>query len=338
MRLLVTGGLGFIGSHFIRHTLANYPDDSVLNLDKMTYAGNPANLADVQKKFGSRYSHVRSDIADRPAVKAHVASYRPDAVVNFAAESHVDRSILDPETFVRTNVAGVHALLEAVRELSVPRFLQVSTDEVYGEAHEGAFTESTPLSPRSPYAATKAGGDVLALSYFTTFKTPVIVTRSANAYGTHQYPEKLIPLFVANLIEGKKVPLYGDGLHIRHWTHVVDHCTGINAALRKGEPGHVYNLGSSEEREYTNADVARMILSLFGKDRTHIEPAKDRLGHDRRYRVDSSKLRSLGWESEHNFENALEDIVKWYKENELWWKPIKSGEYKAYYEKQYVTS
>ncbi|KKR46309.1 MAG: putative dTDP-glucose 4,6-dehydratase [Parcubacteria group bacterium GW2011_GWA2_40_8] len=338
MKLFITGGCGFIGSHFIRYILENHLEDSVLNFDKLTYAGNLKNLEDVEKNFSSRYSFVKDDIADNSKVMAQVAAYKPDAVINFAAESHVDRSILDPEAFVRTNIVGVHSLLEAVRKLSIPRFLQVSTDEVYGEAHEGSFTENTPLAPRSPYAASKASGDILALSYFTTFGTPVVITRSANAYGTHQYPEKLIPLLITNLIEGKKIPVYGDGLHTRHWTHVLDHCSGINTALRKGEPGHVYNLASGEDKEYTNLDIARIILSEFGKDDSWIEWGRDRLGHDRRYRVNASKLASLGWKSRHELQNNIAHLVKWHRENESWWKPLKSGEHKAYYEKQYQTA
>lgn len=323
MKLFITGGSGFIGSHFIRYILENYPEDSILNFDKLTYAGNLKNLEDIESRFASRYIFKKGDIADKSLVESVISEYKPDAIINFAAETHVDRSINDAEPFLLTNVLGVHNLLEISRKNNINRFIQVSTDEVYGQVQEGAFTEDSPLEPRSPYAASKAAGDLLALSYFTTYSLPVMVTRSANAYGTHQYPEKLIPLMVTNIIEDKKVPVYGDGLYVRHWTHVLDHCSGIDTVLRKGIPGNVYNLGSNNEPEYTNLDVVKLVLDFFGKDASFIAYVKDRPGHDRRYRVDASKLRALGWNNKYNFKDSIGDIINWYRDNKEWWKPLK---------------
>ncbi len=345
MRLFITGGCGFIGSHFVRYILENHPEDSVFNFDKLTYAGNPKNLEDVENKFalrpseaflsaivlteeeregGSRYIFKKGDIADKSLVETVISEYKPDAIINFAAETHVDRSINDAEPFLLTNVLGVHNLLEIARKNNIGRFIQVSTDEVYGEIQEGAFTENSPLEPRSPYAASKAAGDLLALSYFTTHGLPVMVTRSANAYGTHQYPEKLIPLMVTNLLEDKKVPVYGDGLQMRHWTHVLDHCSGIDMVLRKGIPGNVYNLGAANEPEYTNLDVVKLVLDFFAKDVSFISYVKDRPGHDRRYRVDASKLNALGWNNKYNFKDSIGEVIEWYKSNKDWWQPLKS--------------
>ncbi|MBV8583324.1 MAG: dTDP-glucose 4,6-dehydratase, partial [Candidatus Eremiobacteraeota bacterium] len=291
MRWLVTGGLGFIGSNFVRLVLRERPGVEVVNLDAMTYAGNPANLAGVEED--GRYRFVKGDICDPAAVKEAIGN-GVDAIVNFAAETHVDRSILDPEAFLRTDILGTHVLLEAVRERGIARFLQVSTDEVYGHVAEGDSSETDALHPRSPYSASKAGGDLQALAYHTTFATPVLVTRGSNTYGPYQYPEKLIPLFVTNLIDDREVPVYGDGLQIRDWIYVDDHARGILHTLERGEPGNVYNVGGGNPR--TNMEITRLLVEDCGRSmETHVKHVADRPGHDRRYSVNCAKLRGLGW-------------------------------------------
>jgi dTDP-glucose 4,6-dehydratase len=330
VKLLVTGGAGFIGSNFIRHVLATHPDDSVVNLDKLTYAGNPANLADLAGN--ARYTFVKGDIGDAELVRDLARGV--DAVVNLAAESHVDRSILDPEAFLRTGVHGVYTLLEAVRELRIPRLLHISTDEVYGSIAQGAAPESAPLAPTSPYSAAKAAGDLLALAYVHTHKTPVVITRSSNNFGPYQYPEKVVPLFVTNALDDEPLPLYGDGRNVRDWLYVLDNCEAIDLVLRRGGDGEVYNIGGGHEVE--NVALTRDILRLTGKPQTLIRPVKDRPGHDRRYAVDCAKIRALGWSPRHGFADALGATVEWYRRNEAWWRPLKSGAFKAYYEQQYA--
>ncbi len=329
MKLLITGGAGFIGSNFIRYILNKYPDYRVVNLDKLTYCGNLDNLKDIEEN--PRYQFVKGDICDKGVVEK--ASQGVDAIINFAAETHVDRSILDPDAFIRTDVLGTHVLLEAARKFSIKKYVQISTDEVYGSIKEGSSREDDKVEPRSPYSASKTAGDLLVLSYFTTYGLPVLITRGSNNYGPYQYPEKLIPLFVTNLIEGKKVPLYGDGLNIRDWIYVLDHCSGIDAVLDKGKVGEIYNVGGGNEK--TNLEITKIVLSQLGKDESSVEHVKDRPGHDRRYSLDTSKIRELGWQPKYSFEEAIKETIDWYKENEWWWKKIKSGQYLEYYKKQY---
>lgn len=329
MKLLVTGGAGFIGSNFIRLYLSRHPDCHIINLDKLTYAGNLENLRDVE--HDARYRFVRGDICDRAAVDRATAGV--DAVVNFAAETHVDRSIGDPEGFLKTDVFGVHVLLESAMAHGVRRFIQISTDEVYGPTTGAAFREDAPLSPRNPYSASKAGGELLARSYFSTYGFPVIVTRGANTIGPNQYPEKVLPLFATNAIEDTPLPLYGSGEQERDYTHVSDHCAGIELLLEKGEPGCVYNIGAGNHMR--NIDLATLILKELGKPASLIVHVRDREGHDVRYAIDSSGLRSLGWTPRYDAKAAVLDAVRWYAANTDWWKRIKSGEFKAYYEKQY---
>jgi dTDP-glucose 4,6-dehydratase len=329
VKLLVTGGSGFIGSNFVRHVLASHSDDHVVNLDKLTYAGNPANLADIERD--PRYTFVRGDICDAAVVREAMRGV--DAVVNFAAESHVDRSLMEPDAFLKTDVYGVFTLLEAVKELRIGRFLHISTDEVYGSVERGSSRESDPLRPTNPYSASKAGGDLLALAYWQTHRVPVLITRSSNNFGPYQYPEKVIPLFVTNALEDKPLPLYGDGRNVRDWLYVLDNCAALDLVLRKGNEGEVYNIGGGHEVE--NVVLTRQILQLTGKPETLIKPVKDRPGHDRRYSVDSKKVRQLGWTPRHRFGDALAATVAWYREHPTWWQPLKSGEFRAYYDKQY---
>ncbi len=329
MKLVVTGGAGFIGSNFIRHVLAAHADDSIVNLDKLTYAGNLKNLADVADS--PRYRFVHGDVCDAKMVRDVLRG--ADAVVNFAAESHVDRSLVEPDAFLRTDVFGVFTLLEAVRELGIPRFVHISTDEVYGSLATGSARESDPLRPSNPYSASKAGGDLLALAYWQTHRVPVLLTRSSNNFGPFQYPEKVIPLFITNALDDQPLPLYGDGRNVRDWLYVVDNCTALDLVLRKGKDGEVYNIGGGHEVE--NIVLTRDILRLTGKPETLIRPVKDRPGHDRRYSVDSKKVRQLGWAPKHPFGKALETTVAWFREHEAWWRPLKSGELKAWYRQQY---
>ncbi len=335
-RVLVTGGAGFIGSNFVHWALANWPEAHVVNLDALTYAGNLANLDAV--KDDPRYAFVHGDIGDAALldrVLGGAAGGPVDAVINFAAESHVDRSLMSSEPFVRTNIVGTQELLDAARRHGVDRFLQVSTDEVYGSlGAEGAFTEATPLAPNSPYSASKAAADLLCRAYYHSFGMPVMISRCSNNYGPWQFPEKVIPLFVTNLFEDRKVPLYGDGLNVRDWIFVEDHCAALGAILDKGTPGEVYNIGA--DCELANIDLTKRILAACGKDESSIEYVKDRPGHDRRYAIDSSKIRrELGWQPAHAFDDALARTVQWYREHEAWWRAIKSGEYRNYYEEQY---
>jgi dTDP-glucose 4,6-dehydratase len=331
-RWLITGGLGFIGSTFVRLVLSERPHVSVINLDAMTYAGNPANLKDVEGD--PRYRFVRGNICDAEAVRGAIGD-GVDAIVNFAAETHVDRSILDPEEFLRTDILGTHVLLEAVRERKIPRYVQVSTDEVYGHVAEGDSRESDPIRPRSPYSASKAGGDLQVLAYHTTYDTPVLITRGSNTYGPYQYPEKLIPLFVTNLIDDQQVPVYGDGLQIRDWLHVEDHARGILHVLENGALGNVYNVGGGNPR--TNLEVTRLLVEDCGRSmQTHVKHVVDRPGHDRRYSVDSSKLHALGWMPRVLFDEGIAETVAWYRANEAWWRPLKSGEFWEYYRRQYA--
>jgi len=329
VKLLVTGGSGFIGSNFIRHVLTTHSGDRVVNLDKLTYAGNPANLADLERD--PRYTFVQGDVCDGTVVRDTCRGV--DAVVNFAAESHVDRSLIEPDAFLKTDVFGVFTLLEAVRELKIPRFLHISTDEVYGSVERGSSRESDPVRPSNPYSASKAGGDLLAMAYWHTHRVPVLITRSSNNFGPNQYPEKVIPLFVTNAIDDKPVPLYGDGRNVRDWLYVLDNCAGIDLVLRRGADGEIYNIGGGHEVE--NIVLTRQILQLAGKPETLIQPVKDRPGHDRRYSVDSKKIHQLGWTPRHRFGDALRATVEWYREHESWWRPLKSGEFRAYYERQY---
>ncbi len=319
MRWLVTGGLGFIGSHFIRLGLRERPGLEIVNLDAMTYAGNSANLREIEGD--PRYHFLKGDICDGAAVRAAVGE-GVDAIVNFAAETHVDRSIVDPEVFLRTDALGTHALLRASRELAIPRYLQVSTDEVYGNVAHGQSLESDPLRPRSPYAASKAAADLLVLAYHATYDAPVIITRGSNTYGPYQYPEKIVPLFVTNLIDDLPVPLYGDGLQIRDWLYVDDHARAILDVLERGEIGHVYNISGETPR--TNLELTRTLVQYCGRSmETHVARVEDRPGHDRRYAVNSNKLRALGWNPHVPFEEGIARTTDWYRANEAWWRPLK---------------
>jgi dTDP-glucose 4,6-dehydratase len=319
MKVLVTGGCGFIGSNFVRYMLERYPSMRILNLDKLTYAGNPTNLRDIESD--DRYSFVRGDICFSALVKELFRKEDIDTIVHFAAESHVDRSIADPSDFIRTNVLGTFTLLDAALSAGIDRFIHVSTDEVYGSIMEGSFRESDVLNPSSPYSSSKASSDLIARSYFLTYNLPVIVTRCTNNYGPYQYPEKLIPLFITNLMEGKKVPVYGSGKNVRDWIHVLDHCRAIDYVLQKGTPGNIYNIGSGNE--LSNIDITRTLLGLLEKGDSWIEYVKDRPGHDFRYSLDSAKLRSLGWKPAFDFEQGLRDTVEWYIANQWWWYPLK---------------
>ncbi|MCG9477587.1 MAG: dTDP-glucose 4,6-dehydratase [Actinomycetia bacterium] len=317
MKLFITGGAGFIGSNYVRHVLAN-SDDEVTVFDALTYAGNLSSLADVADD--PRYSFVQGDICDREAVAAAMAGH--DMVVHFAAESHVDRSIIDPDTFVRTNCLGTNVMCDVARNIGVERFLHISTDEVYGSIEEGSFIETDRLGPRSPYSSSKAGSDLIALSYQETYGLPVIVTRSSNNFGPFQFPEKVIPLFVTNLLDGKKVPLYGDGLNIRDWIHVLDNCAGVDTVLRKGTIGEIYNIGGGNET--TNRELTSMVLSNMGVGEEMVEYVQDRLGHDRRYSIDCSKANDLGWKPSRNLDVAVAETVEWYRANRAWWEPLKA--------------
>jgi dTDP-glucose 4,6-dehydratase len=320
MKILVTGGAGFIGSNFIRHMLDAHPDLEIINYDILTYAGNLNNLKGVDKQ--PRYTFIKGDICDQVLVNATLKKFPVTAIVHFAAESHVDRSITDPSAFVKTNVLGTHTLLEAARKHGVPKFIHISTDETYGSIMKGSFKETDILSPSSPYSASKAGSDLLALSYFTTYHLPVIVTRCTNNFGPYQFPEKLIPLFITNLLEGKKVPVYGTGKNVRDWIHVNDHCRAVEFLLDHGVPGEVYNIGGGHEK--TNLEITDKILELLGKDTSMVEYVTDRPGHDFRYSLDSSKLRKMGWKPRYSFDDALEETVSWYRQNEWWWQPLKT--------------
>jgi dTDP-glucose 4,6-dehydratase len=329
--ILVTGGCGFIGTNFVRHMLERY-DYSVINFDKLTYAGNLENLEDIAGD--GRYTFVRGDIAS-PADVEGVFERPIDIIVNFAAESHVDRSIMDPDAFIRTNINGTFNLLELARRKGVGRFVQISTDEVYGSLGDsGAFREDTPLSPNSPYSASKTAADILAMAYFKTYGMPVVITRCSNNYGPYQFPEKLIPLMITNALADKELPVYGDGLNVRDWIHVKDHCAAIDLVVHKGEEGNVYNIGASNER--TNIEIVDLVLDILGKPRSLIRYVKDRPGHDRRYAIDSGKITErLGYRPSVDFSEGMRGTVDWYVKKKEWWERIRTGAYLDYYEKMY---
>jgi dTDP-glucose 4,6-dehydratase len=331
--LLVTGGAGFIGSNFVHFMLAKYPDYRIVVFDKLTYAGRRENLAHADGN--PRFAFVHGDICDREAVTATVRGHDIDTIVNFAAETHVDRSIMQPDAVVRANVNGTWALLEVARELQLQRFHQISTDEVYGTIPAPARSkEGDPLEPRSPYSASKAGAEHLVYAYHVTYGLFTTTTRGSNNIGPYHYPEKAVPLFTTNAIDDLPLPIYGDGMQQRDYQYVLDHCEGIDAVLHHGAPGEVYNIGTGVETH--NIVMAKIILDILGKPHSLIQHVPDRAGHDRRYALDTSKLQALGWSSRHTFEQALEKTVRWFVENEAWWRPIKSGEYLDYYRKQYV--
>ena len=333
MNVLVTGGCGFIGSNLVRHLRSERPDWTIVNLDLLTYAGNLENLRDLEKD--DRHVFVRGDIGNRELVDHLLAQHGIEAVLHLAAESHVDRSILGPELFVRTNVLGTQVLLEACHRRKVRRFVMVSTDEVYGSlGPSGAFTETSPIQPSSPYSASKAAADLLALAFHHTFRMAVVVTRCSNNYGPYQFPEKLIPLMVVNALHDEPLPVYGDGGNVRDWLHVEDHCRALVAVLERGRAGQVYNIGGGAE--HPNVDLVRMLLAALGKPETLIRFVKDRPGHDRRYAIDPSRIRTeLGWTPRRTFRQGLEATVRWYVDNPDWWKHVKSGAYRQYYESQY---
>ena len=334
MNILVTGGAGFIGSNFVRLLLAE-SGDQVVNLDLLTYAGNLANLDPLQDD--PRYRFVRGDIRDRHLVRGLLTDHRIEAVVHFAAESHVDRSVEGPEQFIQTNVLGTEILLEESRAAGISRFVMVSTDEVYGSlGDEGRFTEDTPLAPNSPYAASKASSDLLCRAFFKTFDFPVMITRCSNNYGPYQFPEKLIPLMIANALEDKPLPVYGDGRNVRDWLYVDDHCRAVDLVLRRGVPGEIYNIGGCNEMR--NLELVELLVEKLGKSRDLITFVKDRPGHDLRYAIDADKIiKELGWQPRVDFAGGMERTIAWYLDNRRWWEEIRSGEYTSYYEKMYGT-
>jgi dTDP-glucose 4,6-dehydratase len=329
--ILIAGGAGFIGSNFVRYILNKYPEYKVVVYDKLTYAGNLDNLRDIEDD--PCYTFVRGDICDAEKVDKVMREHEIDAIVNFAAETHVDRSLMEAGSFILTDVYGTYVLLEAAKKYDVERYHQVSTDETYGQVLEGASLESDLLVPRSPYAASKAGGDLMCHAYFASFDVPATITRGSNNIGPYQYPEKVVPLFITNAIDDIPLPLYGDGRQMRDYQYVIDHCEGIDVVLHRGRPGEIYNLGT--EVETFNIVMARMILKLLGKPESLIQHITDRPGHDRRYSLNCDKIKALSWRSRHTFEQALEKTVQWYVENEWWWRKIKSGEYMEYYRRQY---
>ncbi|MCB2203201.1 dTDP-glucose 4,6-dehydratase [bacterium] len=331
--LLITGGAGFIGSNFVRTYIESHPDVKVTVLDALTYAGNLENLADLE----GRFSFVKADITDAEAVRKALAEHAVDAVVHFAAESHVDRSILGPMVFTQTNVLGTHVMLEESRRHGIMRFLHISTDEVYGSlGPEGSFTEASPIDPTSPYAASKAASDLVVQSYIKTFDFPALITRCSNNYGPWQFPEKLIPLMLINAMNDKPLPVYGDGMNVRDWIHTRDHSLAAMQVLHNGTPGEVYNVGSSNE--WPNIDIVKLILKTLGKPESLITFVKDRPAHDRRYAIDSSKIaRDLNWKASVPFDEGIAETIAWYQQNEQWWKRVMSGEYVKYYEQQYAS-
>jgi dTDP-glucose 4,6-dehydratase len=332
MKVLITGGAGFIGSNFVNYMVKKYPNYQIINLDALTYAGNLENVKEVENE--PNYRFVKGDITNRELVESLFAE-GVDAVVNFAAESHVDRSITDPGVFVRTNIQGTQVLLDAAKKYGVKKYVQISTDEVYGTLGEtGYFTETTPLAPNSPYSASKAGADLLVRAYHETYGLPVNITRCSNNYGPYHFPEKLIPLMIINALNDRPLPVYGDGLNVRDWLHVEDHCAAIDLVLHKGRNGEVYNIGGNNERK--NIEVVKAILQYLNKPESLITFVEDRLGHDRRYAIDATKIREeLGWQPRYTFEEGLKKTIDWYLENRSWWENILSGEYKEYYERQY---
>lgn len=337
MKLLVTGGAGFIGSNFIIYWLKKYPGDKIVNLDKLTYAGNLENLTGVEKN--PNYLFKQGDICDPQFVNTLIKDNQIDTIVHFAAESHVDRSILDPAPFIKTNIEGTYILLEAALKNKIKRFHHISTDEVFGHLELNSnekFTPVTPYNPRSPYSASKAASDHLVRAYYSTYNLPITISNCSNNFGPFHFPEKLIPLAITNILEGKKVPIYGDGLYVRDWLYVEDHCQAIDLILQKGKIGETYLVGGLTE-DIPNIEVIKKILKIMGKDETVIEYVKDRPGHDRRYAIDWTKInQSLGWKPAHDFDTALKQTVDWYTKNQDWWKHVKSGEYQEYYKKQYA--
>jgi dTDP-glucose 4,6-dehydratase len=333
VKLLVTGGAGFIGSNFVRYVLSEHPDYHIVNLDKLTYAGNLDNLSDVENH--PNYRFVKGDVCNAQLVDRTVGD-GVDAVIHFAAESHVDRSIDDPGTFLKTNVLGTQVLLDSALKHKIQRFIQVSTDEVYGSlGKEGLFSETSPLLPNSPYSASKASADLMVRSYFETFRLPAIITRCTNNYGPYQFPEKLIPLFITNAMFDENLPIYGDGLYVRDWIYVEDHCRALDVVLHKGKPGEIYNIGGGNEK--TNLQITDLILKSLEKPKSLIKHVKDRPAHDRRYALDCSKIKAeLGWKSETPFEQGISKTVDWYVGHREWWQKVKSGEYLEYYQKHYL--
>ncbi|WP_394542412.1 dTDP-glucose 4,6-dehydratase [Priestia aryabhattai] len=333
MNILVTGGAGFIGSNFVRHMVETYPNYSIVNYDLLTYAGNLENLKDIESH--ENYTFVKGDINNRELVDHLVKYHNIDVIVNFAAESHVDRSITEPDIFIKSNVLGTQALLDVAKANNLKKYVQVSTDEVYGSLGEtGYFTEETPLNPNSPYSASKAGADMLVSAYHETFGMNVNITRCSNNYGPYHFPEKLIPLMVTNALEGKELPIYGDGKNVRDWLHVKDHCAAIDLVIHKGEPGEIYNVGGHNER--TNNEIVHLIVEKLNAPKELIKFVEDRLGHDRRYAIDPTKLTTeLGWKPKYTFDTGIVETIQWYLDNQDWWKNIKSGDYVNYYNKQY---
>jgi dTDP-glucose 4,6-dehydratase len=332
MRILLTGGAGFMGSNMVRFLLNRYADATVVNLDKLTYAGNLDTLKDIVGH--PRYSFIKGDIADGVTVENVFKQHRPEVVLNYAAETHVDRSILEPKDFITTDVVGTYTLLAASKKHGVKKYIQISTDEVFGSTPDGLFTEQSPFDPSSPYAASKAGADHLVQAYWRTYGLPTIVTHSCNFFGPYAHPEKMIPLFITNLLEGKKIPVYGDGQQVRDWIFVPDHCAAIVSIMTSGRPGVVFNIGTGER--LANVEVTKKILALVGYGQDMIEYVKDRPGHDQRYALDSTKIRTeLGWAPTRTFEQGLSSTIRWYRENEWWWKKLKSGNFGAYYQQQY---
>lgn len=333
VKVLVTGGAGFIGSNFVKYMLDKYPEYEIVNLDALTYCGNLSNLEDIENN--PNYSFIKGDIRDSKLVDK-IVSEGIDYIVNFAAESHVDRSIEDPEIFIKSNILGTQVLLDAAKKYNIKKYLQVSTDEVYGSlGHEGYFTEETPLQANSPYSASKAGADLMVRAYGNTFNLPINITRCSNNYGPYQFPEKLIPLMISNALEDKKLPIYGDGKNIRDWLHVYDHCSAIDLVLHKGKLGEVYNIGGHNEKQ--NIEIVKLILKALDKDESLIEFVTDRLGHDRRYAIDSSKIvNELGWTPKYTFETGIVETINWYLDNQEWIANVKSGQYQEYYEKMYA--
>ena len=332
VKVLVTGGAGFIGSNFVKYMLDKYSDYEIINLDALTYCGNLKNLTDIEDN--PNYSFVKGDIRDSKLVD-DIVSNGVDYIVNFAAESHVDRSIKDPEIFIKSNILGTQVLLDAAKKYNIKKYLQVSTDEVYGSlGEEGYFTEETPLQPNSPYSASKAGADLMVRAYSNTFDLPINITRCSNNYGPYQFPEKLIPLMISNALEDKELPIYGDGKNIRDWLHVYDHCSAIDLVLHKGRIGEVYNIGGHNEKQ--NIEIVKLILDALDKDESLIKYVKDRLGHDKRYAIDSSKIvNELGWTPKYTFETGIVETIEWYLDNQDWISDVKSGEYQEYYDKMY---
>lgn len=331
-KILITGGAGFIGSNFVKYINDKYPDYEIVNFDLLTYCGNLENLKGIE--FNDNYSFVKGNIADNDLVADTIKGC--DYVVNFAAESHVDRSIKDPEIFIKSNVLGTQVLLNAALNEGIEKYVQISTDEVYGSLGQtGYFTEETPLQPNSPYSASKASGDLITRAYYQTFEMPVNITRCSNNYGPYQFPEKLIPLMISNALENKDLPVYGDGKNIRDWLHVYDHCTAIDLVLHDGKPGEVYNIGGNNEKK--NIEIVKLILKYLDKDDSLIKFVDDRLGHDRRYAIDSTKIQEeLGWKPKYTFETGIKETIEWYLENQDWIEQVKSGEYQEYYRKMYI--